>query len=79
MRGFLNNGLKGHKFSMVFEILGVKQPIGRFTFPFIEIYQSGLILYFDENVIPKDPNIIEITSKEFYTHLNPESDESKNA
>lgn len=67
MAQFLRNGLKGHYFSIVFKILGIKQPMGRFSFPFVEICGDAIIILLG-NEAPEltDQNIVEITKREFY-------------
>jgi hypothetical protein len=69
MAQFLNNGLKGHWFGVVYDALGLKRPLGKFSFPFIDICAdvSGetIIMHFGNEVVIDDENIIEITSKEF--------------
>jgi hypothetical protein len=74
MSQFLCNGLKGHSFSIVFKLLGISYPCGRFTFPYVEICGNIIILYLGDRQIPNDENIIEITSKEFETLRTSEED-----
>lgn len=65
MSEFLMNGLKGNRYDKPFEILKIQKQ-RRFTFPFIEIGNNDIIvLFFDDNHLPKDENVIEITRKEF--------------
>lgn len=64
MAKFISNGLKGSRFDIPFEILGLEHP-SKFTFPFVEIYDDIILLYLDENVEPNDVNVIEITKTEF--------------
>lgn len=64
MGEFLRNGLNGSKISKVFDILGItRKP--KFTFPYVEIVDDVILLFFDHNHEPNDPNIVEITKKEF--------------
>jgi hypothetical protein len=69
MAQFLNNGLKGHWFGIVYDALGLEHPYGKFSFPFIDICTDVcgeiIIMYFGDKVVIEDENIIEITSKEF--------------
>jgi hypothetical protein len=65
MSQFLCNGLKGHSYSKVFKIIGIPQPLGRFTFPYVEIFGDIIAIYLGDKQIPTDENIIEITSREF--------------
>lgn len=65
MNDFLNNGLnKGHWFNDVYDNLGIESPMGRFTFPYVEICNDIIVLYLDDKTVLADENIIEITSKE---------------
>lgn len=64
MEKFLLNGLKGGHFTEPLEIMGLEHP-RRFTFPFIEIAGEVILLYLDDQMEPKDENIIEITKCEF--------------
>lgn len=66
MNEFLRNGLKGHSFSIVFKILGIPQSMGRFIFPYVEICGDVIVIFLgDEQPELTDPNIVEITKKEF--------------
>lgn len=69
MQEFLSNGLKGTLYSKVWDILNLKH-IGRFTFPFVEICGDLIIVYLDQKHVPKDENLIEITSVEADKILN---------
>lgn len=52
-------------YTNVLDILNLKNEYGRFTIPHM-IYENGVILlYLDDNMKPKDKNVIEITSVEF--------------
>ena len=65
MAKFLSNGLKGHRFKVVYQILGLEGPVGSFSFPFVEIYEDVIGLFIgDEQEQPTNENLIEITSKE---------------
>lgn len=64
MANFLANGLKGHWFRIVFDILNLERPMGRFTFPYVEICDQTIVMFLGDNIEPKDENIIEITKKE---------------
>ena len=64
MNEFLNNGLKGHSFNLVFKNLGIEYLMRRFTFPYVEICGDVIVLYLDEKTEITDENIIEITTKE---------------
>lgn len=65
MAQFLSNGLKGHWFNIVFDILGLEHPYGKFSFPYVEICGEIIVIFLSDNNRPEDENIIEITSKEF--------------
>jgi hypothetical protein len=69
MAEFLLNELKGSRYSAVWDILNLKH-IGRFTFPFVEICGDLIIVYLDQKQVPKDENLIEITSVEADKILN---------
>lgn len=64
MSEFLLNGLESSNYNIVFDILNLDH-LDRFTFPFVEIV-DGQIVIFLKNEEPKDPNIIEITKREFF-------------
>ena len=64
MSKLLNNGLKSHWFSVVYDCLGLEHPNGRFTFPYVEICGDVIVLYIDEKTELTDENIIEITTKD---------------
>ena len=64
MAEFLLNGLKSHYFSIVYDYLGIEEPMGRFIFPFVEICDDVIVIFLDDKTEPIDENIIEITSKE---------------
>lgn len=64
MSKFLND-LPGHWFGIVFEILEIERPMGRFTFPFVEISGEMIILFLDNNLTPPSEYLVEITKKEF--------------
>ncbi len=61
---FLRNGLKGHRFDIVFEIFGIEYP-SRFSFPVVEICNKTIVVYFGEDYNIDSDDVIEITSKEF--------------
>lgn len=65
MNQFIRNGLKGHAFSTVFKNLDMPQPMGRFTFPYVEICGDTIVIYLGDAQEPKDSNIIEITKRDF--------------
>ena len=65
MSEFLRNGLKGHWFKRVYDNVGLKNPAGRFAFPFVEICGDVIILFLDGDPEIADENIIEITKTEF--------------
>lgn len=65
MKKFLNNELKGNWFGKVYDKLGVSRPMGRFTFPYVEICGETIVMYFDDKIEFTDENIIEITKTEF--------------
>ena len=69
MRDFLSEKLKRSFFQTPLDILGL-EAVGRFHFPFVEIIDKILILYLDDKMEPTDPNVIEITKKEFHEYLN---------
>jgi hypothetical protein len=64
MDQFLSNGLDSSPYGKVLEILGLER-LTRFTFPFVEICEDAIILYLGDQHQPKDPNVVEITFKEF--------------
>lgn len=66
MDQFLRNGLKGHLFLIVFNILGIEHQMGRFSFPFVEICGEVIVIFLGTGS-PEltDPNIIEITKRDF--------------
>lgn len=64
MSKFLNN-LPGHHFGIVFKILGLERPMGRLTFPFVEISAETIILFLDHSLTPTSDDLVEITKKEF--------------
>lgn len=64
MWDFLNNGLKSSFYRRVFEILNV--PVrGSFTFPYLEIVNDTIVIFLGQNQEPSNPNVIEITKREF--------------
>ncbi len=70
MSEFLLNGLKGFRYDLIFELIGVPELIGRFKLPFVEICKNEVIVVFlDDEQEPKDKDVIEITKKEFYELL----------
>lgn len=70
MAEFLLNGLKGSRYNKIFEILGFDREIGKFTFPYVEICDNeNIVVYLGDKEEPNDPNLIEITKKEFDTLL----------
>lgn len=60
----LKNGLKGHAFNIVFEILGVEYR-KRFQFPVVEICNQTIVLFLGEDYGIDSDDIIEITKREF--------------
>jgi hypothetical protein len=64
MNSFLLNGLKGSMYDKPLEILNLPQ-IPQFTFPFVEIVGEVIIVMLDDRWEPSDPNVVEITRKEF--------------
>jgi len=79
MADFLFRGLKGSRYSKVFEILNLEHP-RRFTFPFVEIAGDVILLYLGDDQEPKSKDVIEITKREF-TEINEKSrdNNSKNS
>lgn len=69
MEEFLRNGLKGSRYDKPLDILGL-EPHGRFTFPYVEIVGDIILIYLDNNMNPKDENVIEITRTEFDSLFN---------
>lgn len=65
MAKFLSREMGGHWFNIVFVNIGMEPPNGRFSFPFVEICGEVIILFLDENHIPSNEDIIEITKTEF--------------
>ena len=71
MDEFLRNGLKRHWFGVVFDNLGLEHPVGRFSFPFVEICGDVIVIFLgDEAPELTDPNIVEITKREFNNLLD---------
>lgn len=72
MYDFLSNGLKSSSFQKVFDVFNLDiVGNGRFVLPYLEIVENDfLILYLDDRQEPNEPNLIEITKKEFDTLLN---------
>lgn len=66
---FLRNGLKGGRYTIPLEILGLVH-LGRFVFPYIEIIGNVIILFLDDKHEPDDENVIEITKREFTSLLH---------
>jgi hypothetical protein len=64
MSYFLNNELESSWFQRPLEILNIEETY-RFQFPYVEAIDGVIILYLDDNHIPSDENVIEITKKEF--------------
>lgn len=64
MAQFLLNGLKGSRYDIVFEILGLPD-IGKFSFPYVEIVGDVIVVFLGDSHQPTDENLIEITRKEF--------------
>lgn len=64
MAKFLNE-TKGHWFNMVFYILGLEHPCGRFTFPYVEICGDVIVIFMGSGFELTNDFVIEITSKEF--------------
>ncbi|AEV34180.1 hypothetical protein Oweho_3229 [Owenweeksia hongkongensis DSM 17368] len=64
MYKFLSNGLQKSWFQTPLDILGL-EIYGRFHLPFVEIVGEVIILFLDNNLHPKDPNVIEITRTEW--------------
>lgn len=68
---FLRNGLKRHWFGVVYDNLGLEHPVGRFSFPFVEICGDVIVIFLgDEQPELTDPNIVEITKREFNNLLD---------
>lgn len=66
MAEFLNNGLKGHRFSKIFDIIECERPNGSFNWPYVEIFDDIIVMFLDAQNVPADKeNVIEITSVEF--------------
>jgi len=64
MAYFLNNELEFSWFQRPLEILKIEET-NRFRFPYVEILGDEIILCLDDNHIPTDKNVIEITKREF--------------
>ena len=73
MSNFLHNGLKYSDYREIYRILDIKRP-DVFVYPFMEIAANGSIYLYLKHELPKDVNIIEITSKEFEEALNEEAE-----
>lgn len=65
MEQLIRNGLKGHAFSVVYKNLELEQPMGRVTFPYVEICGDVIVIYLGEFQDLTDTNVIEITKREF--------------
>lgn len=64
MDEFLDD-LGGFRFTLIFEILGLGDPIGTFSFPFVEIVDDTIIIMMDDQFELKGEGLIEITRTEF--------------
>lgn len=69
MSKFLKRILQKSDFRKPFKILGIDYG-RRFTFPFVEIVGGTILLYLSDHHQPKDENVIEITSREFFNLTN---------
>lgn len=66
MDEFLVDGLKSSLYSRPFDILGIPETNGRFTFPFVEVVNDIVLIFLgSESPEPQDENVIEITKREF--------------
>ncbi len=69
MDNFLKYGLQTSCFESPLEILGIEYE-GRFKFPVVHISDDIIYVFIDDNYEPQDPNLIQITRKEFNEKLN---------
>lgn len=67
---FLTSGKESFAYYHVLRILDCDEIYSRFTIPFMELIGDTILLYLDENHIPKNKDVIEITKKEFDAILN---------
>lgn len=67
MDKFLNSMSSSH-YRTPLNILGLPS-LSKFKFPFIEIVGDLIVMHLDDQYTLDDPNIIEITSKEFFEIL----------
>ncbi len=66
MAEFILNGVKkGDWFSIVFDILGMKSPHGKFAFPFVEYENDTVILWLEDKFDIENEFVTEITKREF--------------
>ena len=66
---FLEKSLQKSDFRKPFKILDIDYG-RRVTFPFVEIVGGTILLYLSDRHQPKDENVIEITSREFFDFKN---------
>lgn len=64
MFDFLNS-LETTYYTDVLKILNLKNEHSRFQIPYMEYINGVVLLHLDDNMIPEDKNVIEITSIEF--------------
>lgn len=73
MKKFLYE-LKGSNYLKPINILGLPY-LGKFTFPYVEISGELILIYLGDNHEPQDPNVIEITKREFEELLKVKNNE----
>ncbi len=69
---FLLNGLEGSFYDEPYEILGMERPRGQFTFPYVEAFDTVVILWFGPGKEIRRRGLTEITKKEFEEILKSE-------
>lgn len=68
MQEFLWNGLEGSNYNRVIEILKLAD-LRKFSFPYVEITKDEIIIIaLGDGHEPKNPDVIEITKKEFKSY-----------
>ena len=60
---FLNNLPVNGWFDIVLDKLNIKADLSEFRFPYVEVCDDIILIYLDDDHIPENENIIEITSK----------------
>ena len=65
MKNFLSNELEISFYTKPLEILKIEDTFTKFSLPFVEIVNELIIIRLDDQMIPKDKEVVEITSVEF--------------